>query len=256
MLRMFGHLSNKNAIITPNVLLLPNPGDYLLFALGENPDGTYGSGPEGLLNVDGEKVVHIDGVPFATETSPEQLIQDIRDAALTRVLKAELAAPDPLSLPEAAVPMDLGDVKLPEDADSIVSLFNRLPRELAGGERTPRLDETGPSRLTAAYGQLPKDGCSSVRLQVEGLSSGEFFPADWTADRLVAWWGLGADRDLEDLGRYGDLFWVRWDTTCRSAPSTQSYPVSTLTWGKAGSRWVFSIVAGSSEDLPSWQQPS
>ena len=62
-LRMFGHLSNSNAIITSNVFPLPNPGDRLLFALGENPDGTYGSGPEGLLNVDGEKVVYADGVP-------------------------------------------------------------------------------------------------------------------------------------------------------------------------------------------------
>ncbi|MCH8206541.1 MAG: hypothetical protein IH956_06000 [Chloroflexi bacterium] len=102
---------------------------------------------------------------------------------------------DPLSLPEAAVPMDLGGARLPGDADSIVSLFNRLPGELAGRERTPRLDETGPSRFTAAYGQLTEDGCSSVRLQAVDLSSREFFPADWTADRFVAWWGLGADGD-------------------------------------------------------------
>ena len=46
-LRMFGHLSNPGAIITPNVFFLPNVGDSLLFALGENPDGTYGSGPGG-----------------------------------------------------------------------------------------------------------------------------------------------------------------------------------------------------------------
>ena len=79
-LRMFGHLSNPNAIITSNVFTLPNPGDHLLLALGTNPDGTYGSGPEGLLDVDSEKVAYIDGVPFATETSPEQLMEDIRDA--------------------------------------------------------------------------------------------------------------------------------------------------------------------------------
>ena len=164
------------------------------------------------------------------------------------------AQPDPLSLPEAAVPMHLGAVTLPDDADAIVSLFSRLPRVLVGRERTPRLDEAGPSRFTAAYGQLPEDGCTSVRVQAQDLSSGEFFPADWTADRFVAWWGLGADREVEGLGRDDDLFWVRWSTTCSSAlvpravqstPPPRSFPVSTLTWGKAGSRWVFSIVAGS-----------
>ena len=79
-LRMTGHLSDESAIITPNVFALPNPGDRLLFALGRNPDDTYGSGPEGLLKVDGDKVVYIDDAPFATDPSPEQLMQDIRGA--------------------------------------------------------------------------------------------------------------------------------------------------------------------------------
>ena len=80
-LRMFGHLSNSSAIITPNVFALPNQGDSLLFVLGQNPDGTYGSGPEGLLNVDGESVAYADGVPFATEISPDRFVQQIRAAA-------------------------------------------------------------------------------------------------------------------------------------------------------------------------------
>ena len=80
-LRMFGHLSNQNAIVTPDLFPLPDPGDHLLFALGRNPDGTYGTGPERLLNLDGEKVVYVDGVPFATEASPDQFVRQIRDAA-------------------------------------------------------------------------------------------------------------------------------------------------------------------------------
>ena len=78
-LRMFGRLSNENAVITPNVFTLPNPGDHLLFALGRNPDGTYGAGPEGLLNVDGDKVTYADAVPFATDVSPEQFIHDVTE---------------------------------------------------------------------------------------------------------------------------------------------------------------------------------
>jgi hypothetical protein len=80
-LRMFGHLSNRDAIITSVVFTLPSLGDHLLFALGRNPDGTYGSGPEGLINVDGDTVVYADGVPFTAGSTggmtPDQLIQEI-----------------------------------------------------------------------------------------------------------------------------------------------------------------------------------
>jgi hypothetical protein len=80
-LRMFGHLSDRDAIITPNEFTLPNPGDHLLFALGRNPDGTYGSGPDGLLKVDGETVVFADGAAFGAQVSPDELIRQIKDAA-------------------------------------------------------------------------------------------------------------------------------------------------------------------------------
>ena len=99
-LRMFGHLSNQNAIITPDLFTLPNPGDHLLFALWRNPDGTYGTGPERLLNVDGEKVVYPDGVPFATEASPEQFMQEIRDAAAHT---STMAAPQSAGLTRPAL---------------------------------------------------------------------------------------------------------------------------------------------------------
>ena len=80
-LRMFGHLNSQGGAITSFVFQLPNPGDRLLFALGRNPDGTYGSGPEGLLDVSGETVAFADGVPFAVDISPEQIAQEIREAS-------------------------------------------------------------------------------------------------------------------------------------------------------------------------------
>ena len=80
-LRMFGHLSSQGATITSVVFQLPNTGDRLLFALGRNPDGTYGTGPQGLLDVSGETVAFADGAPFVTGTTPEQLMQDIRNVA-------------------------------------------------------------------------------------------------------------------------------------------------------------------------------
>ena len=100
-LRMFGHLTNPSAIITPDLFALPNPGDHLLFALGRNPDGTYGSGPQGLLNVDGEKVAYADGVPFGTEVSPDRFVQQIRDAAADGADPSSLAEPVPANDEEA-----------------------------------------------------------------------------------------------------------------------------------------------------------
>ena len=77
-LRMYGHRSGQqNGAISLLAPTLPNPGDHLLFALGQNPDGTYGSGAEGLLSIDGEKVSYIDGAPFAVDLSPEQLLKEI-----------------------------------------------------------------------------------------------------------------------------------------------------------------------------------
>ena len=80
-LRMFGHLSSQGGAITSVVFQLPNPGDRLLFALGRNPDETYGTGPQGLLDVSGETVAFADGVPFEPRTSLDQLMKDIRDVA-------------------------------------------------------------------------------------------------------------------------------------------------------------------------------
>lgn len=57
-LRMFGHLSGQSGAITSGAFTLPAQGDRLMFAVGKNPDGTYGSGPEGLLRVDGEGGLH------------------------------------------------------------------------------------------------------------------------------------------------------------------------------------------------------
>ena len=83
-LRMFGHRGAQGGVITSVVFQLPESGDHLLFALGRNPDGTYGSGPEGLLNVDGDVVTFADGVPFGNDMSPDQLMQGIRDAVANK----------------------------------------------------------------------------------------------------------------------------------------------------------------------------
>ena len=63
-LRMFGHLCQQNDIVTLAPVTLPQPGTNYLLALRSNPDGTYGSGSEGLIYVDGETVAYTDGILF------------------------------------------------------------------------------------------------------------------------------------------------------------------------------------------------
>ena len=77
-LRMPGHVSNKTGAITSISVVLPTPGDQFLFALGRNPDGTYGSGSEGLLSLDADPVTYIDGIVFADGMTLESLLAELR----------------------------------------------------------------------------------------------------------------------------------------------------------------------------------
>ncbi len=83
-LRMFGYLSRQGqgpagGPIFSVVFEMPKPGDHLLFVLGRNPDGTYGTGPGGLLNIDGATVAFADGFLFPFEMAPAQSMDEIRD---------------------------------------------------------------------------------------------------------------------------------------------------------------------------------
>ena len=77
-LRMFGHLSQQNDVVTLAAVTLPQPGTHYLLALGRNPDGTYGSGSEGLIYVDGETIAYADGIPFSTKLAGKEFVQAVR----------------------------------------------------------------------------------------------------------------------------------------------------------------------------------
>jgi hypothetical protein len=80
-LRMYGHLDGQIDAITLNVFTLPEPGAHLMFALGRNPDGTYGSGPDGLINVDGDVVAFSDGVQLVEGVEPDAFVEQVMAAA-------------------------------------------------------------------------------------------------------------------------------------------------------------------------------
>ncbi len=80
-MRMFGHLSQQNDAVTLAAVQLPQPGSHYLLALGRNPDGTYGSGNEGLIYVDGESVAYADGIAFSTKLTGEEFVEAVRQEA-------------------------------------------------------------------------------------------------------------------------------------------------------------------------------
>ena len=155
------------------------------------------------------------------------------------------STPDPSSLPVAVAQQSLGEVDLPDTADGIVALFERLPAEFASGQRTDEV--AGPDRFRVTYGTTEPVGCMSIGLQAVDVSTGDFYPQGWTAEQVVSAFTEGADVDVEDFGHDADLYWVRSSTTCGVEGETGEDVGFTTMWGQAGSPWVFSAMAGSPE---------
>ncbi|MDP6453052.1 MAG: hypothetical protein QF898_07065 [SAR202 cluster bacterium] len=76
--RMVGHVSAQDEAPTSVAFKLPEPGDHLLFAMGTNPDGTFGSGPEGLIDIESENAVYEDGIRFASGGTTAELLEQIK----------------------------------------------------------------------------------------------------------------------------------------------------------------------------------
>jgi hypothetical protein len=81
-------------------------------------------------------------------------------------------APDPSSLPEgtAPAPLGLGDIGLADNATDILALFNSLPPNLMGGDRT--IQSNG--ELGVSYGTTQPVGCGTIGLQATDVSTGDF----------------------------------------------------------------------------------
>ena len=159
-----------------------------------------------------------------------------------------LTAPDPSSLREAKAPHGLGNVQLPDHDADIARLFQRLPGEVSGALRSEGFERVVPGEYRATYGSGAGRSCSPISLHARDLSAGDFFPSTWTADLFISFWSLGADWDVEAVGRDGELYWVRWTTTCTGEPSSEE-SVYAIIWGVAASPWVFSAQAGTQREL-------
>ncbi len=158
------------------------------------------------------------------------------------------------TLPDAPAPGGLGRVQLPADRAAIAALFARLPETVAGEPRTETDAGASADRLIVAYGVVDPAFGPPLTLQALDLSSGDFYPVDFTAGAFVAAVADVPDYGTDAVGREGDLVWVRATTTVsvagdRPGTPTITRPIFTLRWGNATSPWLFGAAASTPEEL-------
>ncbi len=175
----------------------------------------------------------------------------------------EVPLPDLQGFPTAPAPDELATVALPDTISAVTALFARLPAQVAGHTRSPRLDPITPARATVGYGEGRTSGggvrTSLLWLQAIDLTKSDFFPRNWTGGHVVAFLaGRGNEakngRDgsvywmREDAGRDGNLFWMREVTFVDAIGSAERVPVYGTLWGRVDSPWMFSIQANAREN--------
>ena len=152
-LRMFGHLSQQNDIVTLASVQLPQPGSRYLLALGRNPDDTYGSGSEGLIYVDGETVAYADGVAFSTELTGEQFVEAVRQEVGRNSLGESSINMNPTTSGVLLTEADFRDLITIEDVERRLSAKVSLKAELRDfKEMAGRADPTQVQNMDSWYG--------------------------------------------------------------------------------------------------------
>ena len=160
----------------------------------------------------------------------------------------EQAGPPPPDLRTVApltAPHDLGTVTLPATFPDLVSLFERLPPDVAGHPRSPRFDRITPERSNVGFGEdKPTAGglpASVMWIVVVNVKPSGFFPPEWTGAEVVA---LMATSDtVRDAGRDGDLVWMHQVTFAEPPGAVERSPIYGMVWGRADSQWLFSVQA-------------
>jgi hypothetical protein len=161
----------------------------------------------------------------------------------------EVAPPDLRGFPKARAPDDLGTVTLPDTVNTVKAVFERLPSEIAGHLRLPRLDRISPERASVGYGEDPRVGGVSTPLlwlQAVDVSRERFFPTHWTGAQVVAFMA-GRGKEAKEAGREGSLVWLRRETSRDAVRSPERFEVYATLWGRVDSPWVFSIQADTRE---------
>jgi hypothetical protein len=147
------------------------------------------------------------------------------------------------AVPEGPAPVALAGVVLPTDVEGVIAVFEALPDELVGGDKSIWARTQGD--LAADY--MVPDRASRYGFQAADLPNsfwGGVLPEP-RADMLVAFFVLGDDDDytVEAVGHDGDLYWVTLITTNSGYGIDGVEKVYSVTWGDAHSPWAFTAGA-------------
>lgn len=178
---------------------------------------------------------------------------------------AQVATPEPV-LPERTAPYGLGEMELPDDAESIWAVFEQLP-VVVGGEVVSLVEPTSPfSRsFTVGYGDYSRRGFiqQCMVFFVLDVTTALGGPPYRTAEDVVVDWSGSSPPDedgfgmiVEGAGRDGELVWgqdvsmswiMRIDADNPADPPVP-VPMFEMRWGIASSPWVFTALATTPED--------
>jgi hypothetical protein len=161
---------------------------------------------------------------------------------------AQVATPDPTSLPEARAPFGLGGIALPGTPEEVEAVFGRLPPSVAGEQRQPWL--TGVDRVQVPYGGEAAGIGHPMVLGAIDIARGDFFPPDFTAGDYVAMsLGSGEFGSVQG-GRDGEIAWLQGEIVVASGGARPGTPaisttMTTVAWGAIDRGWIFTAIADS-----------
>lgn len=164
---------------------------------------------------------------------------------------AQVATPDPTSLPEVPAPFGIEADHLPASREAIETRFAHLPETIAGERQQPWV--VGSDRIQVFWGDADDLG-HPMQLGAIAFAEGDFFPPGFTAGDYVAM-SLGTDEFAHMTGgRDGDVAWLLAEISIGVSGERPGTPaaqrtMSTLAWGVVDGGWVFTAMADTPERL-------
>lgn len=134
------------------------------------------------------------------------------------------------TIPAASAPLDLGSITWPTTADAASDLMRAVADEL-GAELS---EQGGRMRMNPGEGNA----------DVVAMDWTTFAPGP-NASQMITLFALGADWDVMEAARDGDIVWVRWTT------SGNGEPFEVLQWGPVGTPWTYAVTGGTRAEIDS-----
>jgi hypothetical protein len=149
------------------------------------------------------------------------------------------AATPEVEIPKLIAPFELTTVEWPTEHAAAVAIINDMPETIADLTLEHRGGEADPDDLRIRY--TAPEAADSLRLAVINLTTGDFFPPNWTPNDIVAYQIFS--EDTREAGQDDEVVWSFVTTT------ENGVDLFGLLWGAAESATIFSAAATTEELL-------